>query len=105
MKDFVLKLLFEMHSFMSLLNYMNLRLYFLYSSNVEEGVVLEDIFPGWLQSGVECTMLTGLGVMGQSWDSYSDMGLAYQLATGTYTPACRPGFGPPNESTCSSSKS
>merc|ERR1719266_1636881 len=24
--------------------------------------------------------------MGQSWDAYSDMGLAYQLATGTYTP-------------------
>ena len=79
---------------------LNLKLYFLYSSIVEEDVVLDDIFPGWLQSGVEATMLTGLGVMGQSWDSYSDMGLAYQLATGTYTPACRPSPG----NTCTSSK-
>ena len=75
-----------------------------YSSNVEEGVVLEDIFPGWLQSGVESTMLTGLGVIGQSWDSYSDMLLAYQLATGTYKPACVR-YGPPPERTCLSSKS
>ena len=89
MKDFALKLLVEMHFLMSLLNFMNLKLYFLYSSNVEEGVVLEDIFPGWLQSAVESTMLTGLGVIGQSWDSYSDMALAYQLGTGTYIPACQ----------------
>ena len=68
---------------------LNLKPKFFYSSIVEEDVVLDDIFPGWLQSGVEATMLTGLGVMGQSWDSYSDMGLAYQLATGTYTPACK----------------
>ena len=73
-----------------------------YSSNVEEGVVLEDIFPGWLQSGVESTMLTGLGVMGQSWDTYSDMGFAYKLATGTYTPACNPELGPSSGSTCTS---
>ena len=89
MKDFALKLLVEMHFLMSLLNFMNLKLYFLYSSNVEEGVVLEDIFPGWLQSGIESTMLTGFGVIGQSWDSYSDMALAYQLGTGTYIPACQ----------------
>ena len=86
-----------MHFFRSFLTFMNLKLYFLYSSNVEEGLVLDDIFPGWLQSGVESTMLTGLGVIGQSWDSYSDMGLAYQLATGTYTPACK-------DFSCTSSK-
>ena len=93
---------------MSFLNFMNLKLYFLYSSIVEEGVVVEDIFPGWLQSGIESTMLTGFGVIGQSWDVYSDMGLAYQLATGTYIPACIPpeyvpqGAIPPSNSTCTS---
>ena len=103
MKDFVLKILVEMHflcHLSALLNLMNLKLYFLYSSNV----ILEDIFPGWLQSGVESTMLTGLGVIGQSWDAYSDMGLAYQLATGTYKPACVR-YGPPPETACLSSKS
>ena len=72
--------------FMSLLNCMNLKLYFLYSSIDAEGVVLEDIFPGCLESAIETSMLTGFGMMGQSWDTYSDMGLAYELATGTYTP-------------------
>ena len=50
-------------------------------------------------------MLTGLEVIGQSWDSYSDMGLAYKLATGTYTPACERYDYNTGTGTCISSKS
>ena len=45
------------------------------------------MLPDCLESTIETSVLTTFGVVGQSWDVYSDMGLSYQFATGTYTPA------------------
>ena len=43
----------------------------------------EEKMPGHLSGAKEILMLLLLGVAGQSFDSYSDMGLAYRFAKGT----------------------
>ena len=46
----------------------------------------EEKMPGRLSGAKEILMLLLLGVAGQSFDSYSDLGLSYRFAVGkTYT--------------------
>ena len=55
--------------------------------NVEEDHVdKEEKMPGAWESVKETALLVGVGVMGHSWDTYSDIGFSYSLASGTYTP-------------------
>ena len=42
----------------------------------------EEKMPGRLSGAKEILMLLLLGVAGQSWDSYSDLGLVYRFAVG-----------------------
>ena len=42
----------------------------------------EEKMPGRLSGAKEILMLLLLGVAGQSWDSYSDLGLSYRFAVG-----------------------
>ena len=42
----------------------------------------EEKMPGRLSGAKEILMLLLLGVAGQSWDAYSDLGLSYRFAVG-----------------------
>ena len=54
-------------------------------SNVEEGKNDEEMeMPGCFESTKEASLLTSLGAFGQSWDVYSDIGLAVQFANGEF---------------------
>ena len=56
--------------------------------NVEEDHDDKDEkMPGAWESVKETALLVGVGVMGHSWDTYSDIGFSYLLASGTYIPA------------------
>ena len=47
----------------------------------------DETIPGVMGSVREASLLLGVGVMGHSWDTYSDIAFSYQLASGTYKPA------------------
>ena len=47
----------------------------------------DEKMPGAWESVKETALLVGVGVMGHNWDTYSDIGFSYLLASGTYSPA------------------
>ena len=47
----------------------------------------EEMMLSGIESIKAAILLLGVGVMGHSWDTYSDIGLCIQLASGTYEPA------------------